>query len=148
MRAPKIIPTACAFLSLLICNASAFCLYSCTPTEDNAKAAFENLVKSSLGGAQFEIVRFKKTNGVLAELAGLKMYELSYEAEIILPNGAHPECGPQQKDGSVWDSLSKLQKCAEPNIRYWPPGQKLIYSEKYAFIQNEKGWIGPDGQLY
>ena len=127
-------------------TANAFCLFSCAPSEANAKATFENLLKRQYGGSPFTIVTFAKTNGVERELFGQKIYELSYKAVIELPNGANHECKVDKNFN--FDNFHKSNMCAVNNRQYWPPGQKLNYNENILFEKTERGWKGSDGALY
>jgi hypothetical protein len=136
-----------ALLTVLVAEqANAFCLYSCTPSESNARAVFENLVKLQFRGSPYNVVSFEKTNGVEREMFGQKAYELSFKAVIELPNGANLDC----KKSPTFDfqNFNAVNQCAASNRRYWPPGQKLNYSESYTFEKTERGWKAPDGALY
>ena len=67
-----------------------------------------------------ELVRLTKTNGQMEEVNGVKVYTLYYQAQV--------------KD------IVKLGNRA--------PGTVETYSSNYPFQWTEKGWMGPDNQVY
>jgi hypothetical protein len=127
-------------------SVNAFCLFSCMPSDSNARTVFENLLKRQFANSPFNIVSFEKTNGVEREVFGQKIYELSFKALIELPNGANDDCKPNPNFN--WGNFHAQNMCGVNNRKYWPPGQKLSYSENYVFQKTERGWQGPDGVLY
>lgn len=137
---------AVAFLLLVADRADAFCIFNCPPSEANARSAFESLLKNQFSGSSFRIVTFEKTNGVERQVFGQKIYELSYKALVELPNGANHECKSDKNFN--WGNFHKSSMCAANGRKYWPPGQKLNYSETFLFEKTERGWMGPDGALY
>jgi hypothetical protein len=126
-------------VAFIPCSAHAFCLFSCTPSEANARSVFENLVKAQYKGNPVNILSFEKTNGVGRTVFGQEIYEVSYKALVELPNGANQRCKPPL-------SLQNMGDCVL--ITYYPPGQKLTYSESKTFEKTERGWKGQDGNLY
>lgn len=73
----------------------AFILIGCgfsTPSESDAKAVFEKKYEKEIKDGTVKVTKFKKVDGQSAEFAGVKLYQLKYEAEIEYPKGLHPEC--------------------------------------------------------
>ena len=64
-----------------------------------------------------QLVDFKKTDGQMAEVNGVKVYTLFYEARE-----------------------KRLTK-----IGQWNPGDIHIVKSNYGFQRTENGWQGPDG---
>ena len=67
-----------------------------------------------------DLVSLKKTNGQLQTINGVKVYTLYYEAQekSVVQVGTHPS------------------------------GTIDTYQSNYPFQWTEKGWLGPDGQVY
>lgn len=88
------------------------------PTEQDAIAVWRNINKHSR--LPSELMSFKKTNGQIATANGVQVYTLYYTAteKNLLKVGIHP------------------------------PGWIETWSSNYPFQWTEKGWLGPDGQVY
>jgi hypothetical protein len=67
-----------------------------------------------------ELIKLTKTNGQMEEVNGVEVYTLYYQAQV--------------KD------VVKLGNRE--------PGTVETYSSNYPFQWTEKGWMGPDNQLY
>jgi hypothetical protein len=67
-----------------------------------------------------DLVSLKKTNGQMTEVNGVKQYILYYTAtqKMVIDDGLHK------------------------------PGSESSYSGNYPFQWTEKGWLGPDNQVY
>jgi hypothetical protein len=90
------------------------------PTEQDAIAVWKTTHARSQARLPTELLSLKKTNGQMQEINGVKVYILSYEAT--------------QKN------LKQLGNHA--------PGWVETYQSNYPFQWTEKGWQGPDGQVY
>lgn len=80
-------------LTLLGCSPS-------IPSENDGRTKFERLVRQKListfgrsgQNIPFKVTKFKKLNGVSGKMMGVKVYRMDYYAEVIFPEGVHPEC--------------------------------------------------------
>jgi hypothetical protein len=88
------------------------------PTEQDAIGVWKNINKHSR--LPSELVSFKKTNGQMATVNGVQVYTLYYTA-----------------------SEKNLVK-----VGMHPPGWIETWSSNYPFQWTEKGWEGPDSQIY
>jgi hypothetical protein len=108
-----------AFASLLITLAGCK-VDPAPPTEADAKQVWISINQKLGLSTMTQLVDFKKTDGQMAELNGVKIYTLSYEA--------------QEKH------LTKMGN--------WKPGDIETIRSNYPFQRTEKGWQGPDGTLF
>jgi hypothetical protein len=90
------------------------------PTEQDAIAVWKATHARSQARLPTELLSLRKTNGQMQEINGVKVYTLSYQAT--------------QKN------LKQLGNHA--------PGWIETYQSNYPFQWTEKGWQGPDGQVY
>jgi hypothetical protein len=127
-------------------QAHALCFFSCTPSEANARAVFENLLKDGFKGSPYNIISFAKTNGTEREIYGQKVYELSFKAVVEFPNGANLDC--KQSQDFSFKNFDEVRKCVANNRQYSPPGSKIDFSNTFIFKKTERGWKGQDGALY
>jgi hypothetical protein len=90
------------------------------PTEEDAIKVWKNINKRGPLANGAELLSFKKTNGQMSEVNGVKVYVLYYQAteKNLVPVGIHP---------AGW-------------VDSW--------SSNYPFQWTEKGWLGPDNQVY
>jgi len=90
------------------------------PTEDDAIAVAKRVNRCIPLGNEAELISLKKTDGQMATVNGVKVYTLYYTAtkKHLMAVGIHP---------SGW-------------VETW--------SSNYPFQWTEKGWLGPDGQVY
>jgi hypothetical protein len=90
------------------------------PTEQDAIAVWKNINKRPPIPNEAELVSFKKTNGQIQTVNGVKTYTLYYTASErhSTKTGTHP------------------------------PGWIETWSSNYPFQWTEKGWQGPDEQVY
>jgi hypothetical protein len=84
---------------------------------DDARATWNNINKQSGLANDLQLVDLKKTDGQFAEVNGVKVYTLFYEA--------------RQK------YLIK--------VGHWKPGDIETIHSNYGFQKTEGGWQGPDG---
>ena len=90
------------------------------PTEADAIAVWKNINKRPPLPNEAELVSFKKTNGQMQTVNGAQIYTLYYTAT----------------------------KKTLVNVGIHPPGWVETWSGNYPFQWTEKGWLGPDGQVY
>jgi len=92
------------------------------PTEAEGKQVWTNIHNHTKvdGSPIVQLVDFKKTDGQMAEVNGVKIYTLFYET--------HEKY------------LIKLGN--------WKPGDIQVVRSNYGFQRTEKGWQGPDGTLF
>ena len=90
------------------------------PTEQDAIAVAKNVNKCRPIANDAELISLKKTNGQMETINGTKVYTLYYTAtkRNLIQVGIHP---------SGWTET---------------------WSSNYPFQWTEKGWQGPDGQVY
>jgi hypothetical protein len=90
------------------------------PTEQDAIAVAKNINRCLPVGNDAELISLKKTNGQMETVNGTKVYTLYYTA-----------------------SKKNLVK-----VGIHPPGWIETWSSNYPFQWTEKGWQGPDEQVY
>ena len=110
-----------AFASLLITLAGCK-VDPAPPTEADGRQVWTNIHNHTKvdGSSIVQLVDFKKTDGQMAEVNGVKVYTLFYET--------HEKY------------LIKLGN--------WKPGDIQVVRSNYGFQRTEKGWQGPDGTLF
>src|ERR1700730_13103878 len=87
------------------------------PSVEDAKVTWNNInQKSGLGNA-IQLVDLKKTDGQFAEVNGVNVYTLFYEAH----------------------------KKYLTRVGDWKPGDIQTVHSNYGFQKTENGWQGPDG---
>jgi len=125
---------------ILIFCVVAFFLISCgfsTPSESDARAIFEKKYEKDIKDGTVKITKFKKVDGQSAEIAGVKLYGLKYEAEIEYPKGLHPECkNPAPTDFSCGFYYKFKEK-----------GEKEKFSGEINFEKTENGWQVRDSRF-
>ena len=87
------------------------------PSVDDAKATWNSINKQSGLTNDLQLVDLKKTDGQFAEVNGVKVYTLFYEARQRY--------------------LTK--------VGHWKPGDVETIHSNYGFQKTESGWQGPDG---
>jgi hypothetical protein len=87
------------------------------PTEADGRQVWTNIAKQSGEGDVVQLVDFKKTNGQMAEVNGVKVYTLYYEA--------------REKYLKKWGLKN--------------PGDIETVKSNYGFQRTENGWQGPEG---
>lgn len=107
-----------------------------TPSEADARTAFENSIRSKVGATTFTITSFSKTNGQEAELAGVKHYRLFYSASVSLPDGFHPEC----VQGKSFVGFNCWFQFNGSSLRPQPRGAEVPFSGEVDFQKTENGW--------
>jgi hypothetical protein len=77
-------------------------------------------VAKNIQGKDVEVLSLKKTNGQMQTINGTKVYTLYYTGtkKVLTAVGRHP------------------------------PGWVYTWSSNYPFQWTEKGWLGPDNQVY
>jgi hypothetical protein len=131
------------------------CWFWCEPTEDNARQALQNKLRSFIRQPAI-VMNFRKTNGVRAKNAGFDTYELYYQTEIELPEGflARPQGFWEEMqrgaDGlPIATQLKELMnfKITSQSQKWWDP-HSLSGAGRVYFRKTEKGWEGFDGRVY
>ena len=127
------------------------------PTEENARAVVENIVRSSLPqNVSFRLMEFRKVNGRNVNAPGVEAYQLFYRAVVEFPQGV----SPSRREQSLFDQLLNVGEdqgamMALSQIGFQvTKGNKL---DKYTvmesnasvnFQKTERGWLGQDGRVY
>jgi hypothetical protein len=90
------------------------------PTEQDAIAVWKSMETSVHSRLPMELISLKKTNGQSQMVNGVQVYTLYYTA--------------------IEKHLSQ--------VNTHPAGWIETYQNNYPFQWTEKGWQGPDGQVY
>lgn len=127
----------CFHVVLIVAILITGCGGTSVPTERDARVVFENQLGNAFKSGIVKVVSFRKVNGQSGEESGVKFYNLEYEAEIEYPNGLNAHCSKTKFTG--WD-------CWMKEIR--AKGEKEKQKEQMTFHKTEKGWKGPDDNIY
>ena len=136
--------------------AKAFCLFSCEPTNDDARKVFENLIKKKFDPEakiqNFDVDRFWRLDVEGAGHAGVEFY---FTAKVEFPKGANLDCKPQGPDNAVKPGCSAsnyysttIQNKMVKERQYIEPGKVIEFKDETRFDQGDKGWKGQDGNFY
>jgi hypothetical protein len=90
------------------------------PNEQDAVAVWKSMENSVHRRLPMELISLKKTNGQMQLVNGIQVYTLYYTA--------------------TEKHLSQVD--------IHPAGWIETYQSNYPFQWTEKGWLGPDGQVY
>ena len=124
LRRPTIITTVLCTVFLTGCGSS-------VPSESDGRSVLENRTSGGGGfsGSAIRVANFRQTDGQEREVHGVRMYRMSYEAEL--------ECleRPVPQDF--------LNICAGRNA-----GDIVTRSGTLSFEETERGWKGQDGESY
>lgn len=116
--------TVVGFMILLFFTACGFTY----PLESEAQLVLEKRYKNEIKDGTIKITKFRKIDGQSAELVGVKLYTLKYEAEIEYPKGLNPQC----KDGRDWGCGITLS--------FYEIGGKETVKGEVIFQKTENGW--------
>lgn len=119
---------------------------SLPPSASNAHNALARQIQEESQG-RIRLVNFSKTNGLEAETNGVKIYKFEYQAEIEFADecwwaGQPGHFAADPVKASVWDALGHVLQ------RRMRKGQREKLSGTLEFEKTERGWRGPDGQIY
>lgn len=127
------------------------------PTEENARAVVENIVRSSLPqNVSFRLMEFRKANGRNVTAPGVEAYQLFYRAVVEFPQGI----SPGQREQSVFDQLLNVGTEQGAMMALSQIGFQVTKGNKLdeytvmesnasvSFQKTERGWLGQDGQVY
>jgi hypothetical protein len=135
--------------------AESFCVFSCDPTEQNARHALQNRLQAIIR-APVIVMKFRKTNGLRAKAMGVDTYELHFQADIELPQGFLP------RPKGFWDEMQRgadgmliateLKELMSFRVtsetkKWWDP-HSLAATGRVLFRKTEQGWEGYDGVVY
>jgi len=159
MRNFKLAAAALVAGLLSTAQAQAFCLFSCEPTAENARAVFDNIIKKRFD-PDAKIVKFEVDRywGLDVEGSSHKGYEFYFQADVEFPKGANLECKPAAgpdgkpvvKDGcsaSTYYSTT-VQNQMIKEKQYIEPGKTIHFKDETRLDQSDKGWKGQDGNFY
>lgn len=119
---------------------------SSRPSDSAGRSVLENAYKNIV-----KISSFKKTNAQEGNAFGVSVYEMEYEATVeYISNACEIGFGRAIEGGlggvsPISDKPSPLECMAG---RIHKKGEKETIKGKLVFEKTEKGWKGPDGQLY
>ncbi len=151
------------FVAFFVSPANAFCLFSCEPTEANAKQILVNILGSSFK-TPATVTNFQKTNGVKANVMGFDIYEMEFRADISFPKGflTNPGDNVQDKLSNISKgfsvradlenfkermSMNWTMKARDDKAQWWDPFE-FSTAGRVKFRKTEKGWEGMDGKVY
>jgi hypothetical protein len=151
----KTVALALAAAVVFAAPAKALCLFSCEPTEADAKKVFENVVRKKFDESaqvtKFTVDRFWRID---VEGAGHKSVEYYFTADVLFPKGANPDCKPEG-DGKVKEGCSAstyfsttIQNQMVKERQYVEPGKTITFKDETRFDQSDGGWKGQDGNHY
>jgi hypothetical protein len=136
--------------------AESFCVFSCDPTEQNARLALQNRLGAVIR-APVIVLKFRKTNGLRAKVMGVDTYELHFSADIELPQGFLP------RPKGFWDEMQRgadgmliatelkelmsFRVTSADSKKWWDP-HSLTATGRVLFRKTEQGWEGYDGMVY
>jgi hypothetical protein len=155
-RFSKIVALALIAAPIAVDGAWAGCFFGgCYPTEAQGRQIFENLLKQRFDKPG-KILEFKQTMTEQLEMhaTGEKGYELFFNATVEFPEGANLDCKPDDagkfKEGcSPSKHYVTAPRSSDPKGKqYVAPGQKVTFDEEFRFYEADKGWKGPDGNVY
>lgn len=136
-----------ATVSAIVITHTAGCGQAATPSEAQARTAYEErAIKQGISG-DIKLTSFKKTNGYAVEGMGVKSYVLEYEAVLTYKNGANTSCTEFVKAPD--SSFSKdprnsfLRTQCRMGLKVIEPGQSETVKDKITFIFTENGWTTP-----
>lgn len=108
-----------------------------TPSEEAAKTVFVNMGgsgfdqwKSLIKIGKVKLTSFKKINGQMSEVNGVKVYAFEYETSAEMLEDIKPT--------SILDFSTAAYK----------KGEKFTDKGRLMFAMTEKGWQGADGKVY
>lgn len=115
------------------------------PTEANGRAVLERTSAPSIRDGTMKIESFTKTNGQRANVGGVDSYILEYSAEISYPKGLMSQCvGAAGSNQFSFECFNALSNRVQPK----KVGQKDTVNGRLQFQTTERGWRGPDGNIY
>ena len=146
---------AAAFALSASAPAKAFCMFGCEPTDENARAVFENLIHNKFDPdakiLDFKVDRRWKLD---VEGAGHTGWEFYYTVKVEFPKGAHPECKPDAA-GAVAAGCSAstyysttIQNKMIKDKQYIEPGKVVEFKDETRFDEDGGKWKGQDGNIY
>ena len=121
-----------------------FGLGSCYPSEANAKAVADAMMRHKFSKVPWQMTSFTKVNSKNAEVFGVKVHVIEAQWEVVLPEGLNPECIPN-KGGQGSYNMTCFMRMSEG---FYPRGHRLQFKNEIVFEKTEKGWKGQDGRLY
>lgn len=129
-----------------------FMLSACSASKPSESIISKELEAASPYSADIKdnvlrIASVTKTNGLASEIAGVKLYQLEYQATLEYIKAV-------PKAGGGWDCYDKRlanptrilegeDVCAGHNV-----GDKISTKGEMRFVLTEKGWKGPSGAIY
>ena len=128
-------------MAILFFAVAAFLSGGCssTPSESDAKKILESKIAKESGGL-IKLVSFTKTNAILSEVQGVKVYTLEYEATI------------EFLEGRWWlftqgFRVSRRESATFASARF-RAGERRSITGEMEFKKTERGWRGEDGRIY
>jgi hypothetical protein len=136
--------------SLLIV-ALTFALVGCsdTPSASDARAKLESQIQQQSNGI-IKLVSFQKTDGAMQEMMGMKIYQMSYSAEVEFLDNCIWSAG---NDLMGWDGSFRAQRNqalpsgalndffnASQGVKPAKKGDHFRFTGHMEFEKTERGW--------
>lgn len=109
---------------------------SSNPSAGIGRRALENRIKK-MEGENVKVVSFSKTNGLMQEGFGVKVYQMQYSAEVEFAS-----------DGYSRDSSFVFQASRGYGMKPVHKGDRHTVRGELEFTKTERGWQGADGTVY
>ena len=103
-----------------------------SPSTKVAEAAFIAITQQNWGGS-FDLIFFKKTDGLDQNINGQPVYQFSFAAQIEFPNGRNLQCAPLPGGGL------DTRPCGM--TPYSAPGSRKLFTDTITFLKSERGWV-------
>lgn len=112
------------------------------PTEGDARQVFENMTnrgEKNLKTGDLELKSFKKMNAKEVDILGTKAHVIEFEAELSYPKGWNVQClGEAGKQNIIGCMMADSHEV----------GATEVTKGEVIFEKTEKGWRGPDDNIY
>jgi hypothetical protein len=130
-------------LSILACFGLAGCGGSVS--ENSARTAYEKWTEA-LSEGKAKLISFRKINARKGEVLGVKFYDVEYESELEFLEDFPPQ-PPKEPPAK----FSEMPKIVLPRIVHGPTGKKGEVKKQRGWLnfeETERGWRGPDKNVY
>jgi hypothetical protein len=115
-------------------------------SEKSARTAYEKSTKVIAEG-KAKLVSFRKINARKSEMFGIKSYEVEYEAELEILENVHVIGDPGLITHEGWELEVTPIGVGLEDAKY-KKGQVVKRRAWMEFTETEKGWLGPDRNVY
>jgi len=133
-------------LLILLC---AFALTACssTPSASEAEAVLRSKIEKQSKGL-IKLVNFTKTNAQDAELMGVKVHAIEYQAEIEFAEDCYWGTPFGEGFEAIKGEPGPLNAWMYTGKKKGRKGERETITGTLRFQKTEKGWKGEDGKIY